>query len=201
VKKITPLERTLLLIAGLLAAYQIAIGIEGASAAAMLSYTVAFGVLMVTGLLLIIFGYDLLESSLVVIVATIVPLSLSLGLVIEYLSAYKGLYFWFVLVGLAAVVITRTISGRVVATWVLAFTHGVAGLVIFSLPIGLSLRGQAPPGFALVGVGGGLIGIAGLLLSLLKTGKPILSKKAILSLFPGLLLLTTSAFVAGFALG
>jgi len=50
-------------------------------------------------------------------------------------------------------------------------------------------------------VGGGLIGIAGLLLSLLKTGQPILSKKAILSLFPGLLLLTTSAFVAGFALG
>lgn len=200
-KKITPLERSLLLIAGLLAAYQIAIGIEGASDAAMLSYTVAFGVLMVTGLLLIIFGYDLLESSLVVIVATLVPLSLSLGLVIEYLSAYKNLYFWFVLLGLAAVVIARTISDRVVATWVLALTHGVAGLVIFSLPIGLSLRGQAPPGFALVGVGGGLIGIAGLLLSLLKTGKPILSKNSILKLFPGLLLLTISAFVAGFALG
>ncbi|MEJ2706493.1 MAG: hypothetical protein P8074_02650 [Anaerolineales bacterium] len=199
-KKITALERSLLLITGLLAAYQIAVGIEGANALAIICYTIAFGVLMVAGLLLIIFGYDILESSLVVIAATIVPLSLSLGLVIEYLSAYREAYLWFVLLGLAAVVITRTLSSPMVATLVLAFAHGVSGLVIFGLPILLSLRGQASPGFALVGVGGGLIGIAGLLLSLLKTGKPILSKDTILKLFPGLLLLTTSAFVAGFAL-
>lgn len=200
-KKITPLERSLLLVTGLLAAYQIAVGIEGAHAVAIICYTVAFGVLMVAGLLLIIFGYDILESSLVVIAATIVPLSLSLGLVIEYLSAYWEVYLWFVLLGFAAVVITRTLSSPMVATLVLAFAHGVSGLVIFGLPILLSLRGQASPGFALVGVGGGLIGIAGLLLALLKTGKPILSKNTILKLFPGLLLLTTSALVAGFALG
>ena len=57
------------------------------------------------------------------------------------------------------------------------------------------------PLFALVGVGGALIGVLGLLLSFLKTGKPILSRDTIMRLFPILLLLTTALFVAGFKYG
>jgi len=49
-------------------------------------------------------------------------------------------------------------------------------------------------------VGGALIGIGGLLLSFLKTGKPILSKETLLSVLPWLLLLMTTCFVVGFAL-
>lgn len=52
----------------------------------------------------------------------------------------------------------------------------------------------------LVGVGGAVIGLAGLLLSFLKLDRPVLPEKTILSLLPALLLLTTTAFVAGFAL-
>jgi hypothetical protein len=52
----------------------------------------------------------------------------------------------------------------------------------------------------LVGIGGGLFGIGGMLLSFLKTGKPILPQEKILSILPVLMLLTTAAFVAGFAL-
>ncbi|MCB9442619.1 MAG: hypothetical protein H6669_00165 [Ardenticatenaceae bacterium] len=80
-KKITVLDRILLLITGLLAAYQIVIGIEGSVTMAMWAYTIAFGVLLVAGLLLIIMGFDILDSPLVVIVTTIIPLSLSLRLV------------------------------------------------------------------------------------------------------------------------
>ena len=54
---------------------------------------------------------------------------------------------------------------------------------------------------ALVGVGGALIGVGGLLLSFLKAGKPILSRETILKILPGLLLLMTICFVAGFAFG
>jgi hypothetical protein len=57
------------------------------------------------------------------------------------------------------------------------------------------------PAFALVGVGGALIGIGGLLLSFLKAGKPILTKDIILKVLPGLLLLMTVCFVAGFKFG
>ncbi|OGO47644.1 MAG: hypothetical protein A2Z30_02280 [Chloroflexi bacterium RBG_16_64_43] len=83
----------------------------------------------------------------------------------------------------------------------MAVVHGIAGLTILGLPILLSLTGQARPGFSLVGVGGALIGVGGLLLALLKAGKPLVSRAIILKLLPGLLLLMTAAFVAGFALG
>jgi hypothetical protein len=53
-------------------------------------------------------------------------------------------------------------------------------------------------GFALVGVGGALIGVGGLLLAFLKAGKPILPQNTILTVLPGLLLLMTICFVAGF---
>ena len=104
----------------------------------------------------------------------------------------------FAILGFLAVLITRTfpIPGRL-PTVVLAFVHGVAGLVIFILPVVMVLQGQAAPGFALVGLGGALIGVGGLLLSFLKAGKPILSRERILKILPGLLLLTTACFVAG----
>jgi len=45
-----------------------------------------------------------------------------------------------------------------------------------------------------------MIGLGGVLLYFLKTGKPIVSREIILHIFPGVLLLMTIAFVAGFAL-
>ena len=83
---------------------------------------------------------------------------------------------------------------------VLSVVHGVAGLIIFILPIVLTLQGKTPAGFLLVSLGGGLIGIGGLLLAFLKSGRPILPRETILKVFPGLLLIMTGAFVAGFAL-
>ena len=47
---------------------------------------------------------------------------------------------------------------------------------------------------------GGLTLYGGLLLAFLRTGRPILSKDTIFTILPGLLLLMTAAFVAGFAL-
>ena len=86
------------------------------------------------------------------------------------------------------------------AVIVLAVVHGISGLVIFILPIVLSIQGITNWGFIFVGIGGALIGIGGLLLSFLKTGRPILSRDTILIVLPGLLLLMTISFVAGFAL-
>ena len=81
----------------------------------------------------------------------------------------------------------------------LATVHGIAGMLIFLLPIMLSVRGTTPGGIFWVGIGGALIGVGGLLLTFLKSGKPILSKDTILTVLPGLLLLMTAAFVIGFA--
>jgi len=92
---------------------------------------------------------------------------------------------------------TRYYFAGKIATIVLAIVHGVSGMVIFILPISISIQGTAPPLFSFVGIGGALIGVGGLLLAFLKMGKPILSKELIFSVFPSLLLLMTLAFVIG----
>ncbi len=198
-KKISVPDRILLLITGLLASYQIVDGIADAGTFAIAAYTVAFGVLLVAGLLLIILGFDILDSPLVVIVSTIIPLSLSLGLVAEYLAEWRTHYLIFAIFGFLLIVITRYTAKGALAIIPVAFVHGVAGMIIFLLPIIFSLQGKAPGGFAWVGIGGALIGVGGLLLTFLKSGKPLLSKDTILTVLPALLLLMTLAFVVGFA--
>mgnify|MGYP007066212002 CR=1 FL=1 len=198
-KNISVLDRILLLITGLLAAYQIVTGVADAGTFAIAAYTVAFGVLLVAGLLLIILGFDILDSPLVVIVSTIIPLSLSLGLVAEHLPNLKTAYLIFVILGFLLVVYSRYKMEGVMAVIPLATVHGIAGMTIFLLPIIFSLQGKAAGGFAWVGIGGALIGVGGLLLAFLKSGKPILSKDTILTILPGLLLFMTAAFVIGFA--
>lgn len=199
-KKMTPLDRLFLLAAGLLAAYQIAAGIDGLAALPLVSYTAAFGVLLVAGLLLMIQGFEILNSPLVVVAASLIPLGLSLGLVAEHLPACGTAYLVFAAAGLLAIILARLLAPAKIAALALALVHGVAGLVIFLLPLVLAVGAKAPPGFALVGMGGGLIGVGGLLLAFLKMGRPVLSREAILSLLPGLLLLMTAAFVGGFIL-
>lgn len=197
----TILDRILLLFTGLLAAYQVAVGINGLSTLPIIAYTIAFGVLLVAGLILIILGFETLDSPIVVIISTIIPLSLSLGLVWEHLPYWQNGYLVFAMVGFLVIILTRLITKGKLASIVLAIVHGIAGMIIFLLPIILSFSGRMNPGFALVGVGGALIGLGGLLLSFLKAGKPILSRDTILKVLPGLLFLMTSAFVTGFALG
>lgn len=198
--KISPLDRIFLFGASLLAAYQVAVGIEGLSSFTILCYTIGFGIILVACLLMIILGLDVLESTLVVIASTVIPLSLSSGLIAEFFPFWLPAYLVFAGLGFLAVILTRIVWKRKVSLVVLAVVHGVAGLLIFGLPVLLSAQGTTPIGFSLVGAGGALIGLGGILLFFMRTGSPILSKERILKLFPALMLLTTAAFVAGFVL-
>lgn len=198
--KISILDRILLLLTSLLAAWQIAVGMDHFSTLPIIAYTVGFGVLLVASLLLLILGMEVLDSPLVVIAATIIPLSLSLGLVWDHLPAYRTLYLAFAIAGFLAIVITRSITMKnKLPVILLACIHGVAGLIIFLLPIIETIQSVSQPAFALVGVGGALIGIGGLLLLFLRAGKPLISREVLYRLLPALLLLMTAAFVAGFS--
>src|SRR5512134_2125507 len=164
--KMTALDRLLILTTGLLAAYQIVVGIDNLSTAPIIAYTIAFGVLLVAGLLLIILGFDALESPVVVVISTIIPLSLSLGLVWEHLPALRIPYLLFAILGFVAVIFTRSAPVHPenrMPTIVIAIVHGIAGITIFLLPIIIALQGQMKPPFSLVGIGGALIGLGGLL--------------------------------------
>jgi hypothetical protein len=200
--KLTPLDRVLLLSTAILASYQVAVGIDKFSTFPIIAYTIAFGVLLIAGLLIFILGFDILDSPFVVIVSTMIPLSLAAGLVWQHAASFRTLYLVFAIAGFLAIILTRLfpVTGKV-PTIVLAIVHGIAGLTIFLLPIIYSIQAQTPPLFSLVGVGGALIGIGGLLLSFLKAGRPILSRRTIRKILPGLLLLMTAFFVAGFRFG
>jgi len=200
--KMSNLDRILLLLMCLLAAYQIVVGIDQMDSIPIIAYTIAFGVLLVAGLLLIILGVDVLDSPIVVIISTIIPLSIATGLVYQHLASQRTLYLLFAIIGFAAVTFTRSIQMQnKLPVITIAIVHGIAGMTIFLLPIITSIQGQTNPLFSLVGIGGALIGIGGLLLSFLKTGRPILSEKTILRVLPSLLLLMTICFVAGFKYG
>jgi hypothetical protein len=200
--KISPLDRILLFITGLLAAYQIVVGIDHLGSMPVAAYTIGFGVLLLATLLLLILGFEALDSRVVAVVSTVIPLSLSLGLVWEHVASWRQPYLAFTIFGFLAIAFTRALPmpGKM-PTITLAVIHGIAGVTIFVLPIMLAALGLAKPAFSLVGVGGALIGLGGLLLSFLKAGRPILSKATILRLLPGLLLLMTATFVAGFKYG
>ena len=200
--KMTSIDRLLLMLTAVLAGYQVAVGINGLGTVPITAYTIGFGVLLVAGLLLIILGFDVLDSPIVVIVSTIIPLSITLGLVWENLASYRTLYLIFTIVGFVAVSLTRSIPMKnKLPTIIIAVVHGIAGMTIFLLPSILAADGTRHPAFALVGLGGALIGLGGLLLSFLKAGKPIVPRETILKILPGLLLLMTACFVAGFKFG
>ena len=200
--KMTSIDRLLLMLTAVLAGYQVAVGINGLGTVPITAYTIGFGVLLVAGLLLIILGFDVLDSPIVVIVSTIIPLSITLGLVWENLASYRTLYLIFTIVGFVAVSLTRSIPMKnKLPTIIIAIVHGIAGMTIFLLPSILAADGTRHPAFALVGLGGALIGLGGLLLSFLKAGKPIVPRETILKILPGLFLLMTACFVAGFKFG
>lgn len=199
--KMNNLDRVLLLITCLLAAYQIVVGIDKSSSTPITAYTIGFGVLLLSTLLLFIFGFGILDNSIVVIISTIIPLSISTGLIWEHLASYRTLYLIFAIVGFLAVILTRSMQTPVnLRTTVLAIVHGISGLIIFLLPILMSVYGRTNPEFVLVGLGGALMGLEGLILSFSKF-QSIISKETMRRLLPGLLLITTICFVAGFKLG
>ena len=193
-------DRLFLLGASLLGAYQVVAGVEGLVPLAVTCYTVGFGVLIVAGLLMIVMGFETLDSPLVVILSTLIPLSLSSGLVAEYFPDYARGYLAFAIAGFLVVAASRFwLRGSFAAVSVIV-VHGVAGLLIFFLPLVYVLDGLESPGFVLVGIGGGLSGLLGLLLSFLKTGRPLFPRQTALRMIPPVLLLTAFVFVAGFAL-
>jgi hypothetical protein len=196
-----PLARLLLLVTCLLAAYQVVVGINGLENVPTIAYTIAFGVLLVACLLIIILGFEVLDSRIVVMFSTIIPLSLSLGLIWEHIPSLRLPYLIFAMIGYLAIIITRVIQfSAQISSFILAIVHGIAGLVVFLLPSILSAQGTTRPGFAFVGLGGALIGLAGLLLYFLKTGRPIVSRQVILRILPAIFLLMTVSFVVGFTL-
>jgi hypothetical protein len=198
----TLLDRIILLATGLAAIYLIWRFYTRYSKSKALHdayYLMGFIVLLVSGLLLIVLGWDILASPYVLTVASLIPLGISMGLMNQYFPREKKIYSWFALIGFLAIAIT-SIAGSPLKKIAVPVFHGVAGLIIFGGPIKLSIEIKAPKGFWWVGVGGALIGLGGIALAFLTAGSQLLffSPEFVQQILAPLLLLMTLAFTWGF---
>ena len=200
----TIFDRVILLLTGLTAIYilwHFYLRYKKEKALYDVYYMLGFGVLLVSGLLLIFFGWDILASPYVLTVATLIPLGISMGLMNQFRPKYKKAYSWFALVGLLSIAVT-SIFGMSLKSVAVPVFHGVAGLIIFGLPIyKCTVEKDAVKGFGMVGIGGALIGIGGMALAFMIAGKPlfgVFTEDFILMILAPLLFLMALAFAFGF---
>ncbi|HHB90152.1 MAG TPA: hypothetical protein ENK60_02455 [Anaerolineae bacterium] len=163
-------------------------------------YMISFLVLLVAGLLLIAFTYDILGSPWVVIVSALIPICLSLGLVYEFYPNYGKLYLVVAIIGLIAMGVTRFTGPPTLATIFLIIVHSIAGILIILTPILAARQGLTSGGFIGVSIGGILIGLGGVALAFLKLGKQFLffSQEFVFTILAPLLLLMVLCFAWGF---
>jgi hypothetical protein len=160
-------------------------------------YLIGFAVLLVSGLLLIFLGLDILPSPYVLTVASLIPLGISMGLAEEFFPKWKTYFKWFVTIGILAIAITSIGGMDTLKKIAVPVFHGVAGLVIF---LGPFYAKTAPQGFFWVGIGGLLIGLGGIALAFISAGGQLLffSPAFVMMILTPLLFLMTGAFVLGF---
>ncbi len=163
-----------------------------------LYYLMGFAVLLISGLLLIFLGLDILASPYVLTVASLIPLGISMGVAEEYYPAWKKAFKWFAVVGFLAIAVTSLAGMDTLKKIAVPLFHGVAGLVIF---LGPFFAKGAPKGFWWVGVGGLLIGLGGIALAFISIGRQLLffSPALVTVILTPLLLLMTGAYTLGFA--
>ncbi|HEX5809875.1 MAG TPA: hypothetical protein VFY25_14500 [Anaerolineales bacterium] len=163
-----------------------------------LYYLMGFAVLLVSGLLLIFLGLDILASPYVLTVASLIPLGISMGVAEEYYPSWKKAFKWFAVVGFLAIAITSIGGLETLKKIAVPLFHGVAGIVIF---LGPFFAKSAPKGFWWVGIGGMLIGLGGIALAFISMDVQLLffSPSFVMLILTPLLFLMAGAFALGFA--
>ena len=198
-----PIDIGFLLLTGLIALYlciHFYLGFTVNKKIYNIYYIIGFAVLLVAGVLLIFFTYSILSSPFVIIVSTLIPLSISLGLVTQYFPKQSKYYLAFVIIGFLAIAAGTLADLGTLGTIILASVHSVAGLTLFLVPIVLVSKKKAPSSFAMVSLGAALIGIGGIALSFMKTGRPLLflTQEVIFIILAPLLFLMAASFAYGF---
>lgn len=167
-----------------------------------LYYILSFAVLFISGVLLIFMGYEILKTAFVLTVASLIPFGLSVGIVRQYYAQYLRPYIWFATIGLVAIAVASFGNMELLRKIAVPLFHGVAGLIIFLGPFLVKKYGKGNPakGFQWVGVGGLLIGLGGMALAFIVSGKQLLffSRGLVFNILAGLLLLMVLAFAWGF---
>ncbi len=191
------INRIILLLVAIVAGIQIVSGIENYDAIPIAYYTFSYGIFLISALLMLLMGVDIIEHPVAALAASTLPLGFSMGIVAVYLPAYHLAYGIIVSLLYGGLVIQR-LRRQTKSTMIFQILlHGTTGLVLFIMPLVMVVQDIVHAGFLGVSVGTGLIAVGGMALAFLKSGKPVLSKEQIYVIFPGVLLLAVFAFAMG----
>jgi hypothetical protein len=201
---ITVLDRIILLLTGLVAVYLAYRFFEEFKAKEVkpmhnIYYITSFIVLFVSGVLIILFGFDILANPLISVVATILPFGIAIGLVCEFFPKYGKMYMGFMLLGLILIALQQ--FGVISTKLIYPIFHSIAGLTIFAIPIYAVNKKIVNKGFIWVTAGGTVIGIGGIALAFLGAKKPLLgifTPEVVFAILTPILLLMSLGFTWGF---
>jgi len=202
----TLFDRIVLLLTGLIAI--VAIGglvkrMKGGKACpCIICYIVSFFVLLVAGLLLIAFGWDALANNFVAVVACLIPFCMATGLMMRFHRPVGMAYLGVMVLGVALIAASRygmLAGGRLMYP----IFHGMAGLTIVAAPLFAVKAGKITGKFAMVSLGGCIIGLGGVALAFLTAGKQLLffSQEVVLLILAPVLFLTALFFTLGLLTG
>ncbi len=195
--KISVVNRIIFLLTGHLAGYKVVGGMEAYSELTTFYYTISFGMLVLASILLMLLGFEILNNDGVLILAALIPVGLSLGLVNQYLPEFHHIYLGINIVAMLAITISRFYASEKTAVIVLSLVHGIAGAIVVWIPLVLVINEKHNLLTLLISVGGIIIGLEGLLLAFLKMGKPLIQAEKLYTYFPMVLFLASAAFVVG----
>ena len=195
--KISVSDRVIFLLTAIAAGTKIVTGMEHHSIISTFYYTVAFGVLVLASIMLLLFGFTLLENPFMPIVSTLIPMMLSLGLVQDYIPAMVKSYT--LLMGLLYLIsiYARFKATPRTASLILAVVHAISGLLLVIMPHILYFWYGLPARILFVSIGGLVIGVQGTLLAVQKLDIVKIDLNRLLSFFPGMLLISTVGFITG----
>jgi hypothetical protein len=198
------LDQVLLLLTGLMAVYLIYRFVQAYkerddNKKHFIPLIISFAVLFVSGVLVILFDFAVLERPEIKIVATLIPFGIAIGLMCEFYKKYATFYKIFLLIGFALIIL---LNYEIITTkLVYPIFHSIAGLTIFFIPILAVKNKLADKGFIGVTIGGAIIGIGGIALAFFGAGNPLLgifTGELIFAILTTILLTMTIGFVFGY---
>ncbi len=164
---------------------------------AHLFWAIGFLVLFVSGVLIIIFGFNVLGLSFIPPVAALIPVGIAAGLLFAIYDE-KPMYGWIFLAYELIMIIYTTIvrlGGNTNTPGLIMAIHIPGGLIIVIIPF---LSGQDKAW--MFSIGGALISFGGMLLAFLKLSTPfmgIFTANVIFAVLPPLLLIVGAFFTLG----
>jgi hypothetical protein len=174
-------------------------------------FMISFAVLLVSGLMLIALGWEILgllghgsgTSRFVAVVATLIPFSLATGLVSRFYPEHEKMYLSAMILGVVLIAVSRFTDMGTFAKIIYPIFHSIAGLTIFVIPIMEFKKGTMSKCFLWVTLGGTLIGLGGIALAFLTAGKQLLffSPEFVLMILAPLLFLTAFSYMWGLKKG